>query len=122
MVFGINNPINMNRLKKHIKNKLPFIIRLKTIWNQLRFNYISPLNLENFGFRGKESHIMLPAHIANAQNVYMYEQTRIQSNAKIITYTGKFIMKKYSGAAPGLTVITGNHTPTVGIPHYLLPL
>ena len=65
MVFGINNPINMNRLKKHIKNKLPFIIRLKTIWNQLRFNYISPLNLENFGFRGKESHIMLPAHIAN---------------------------------------------------------
>ncbi len=122
MVFGINNPINMNRLKKHIKNKLSFIIRLKTIWNQLRFNYMSPLNLESFGFRGKESHIMLPAHIANAQNVYMYEQTRIQSNAKIITYTGKFIMKKYSGAAPGLTVITGNHTPTVGIPHYLLPL
>lgn len=31
-------------------------------------------------------------------------------------------MKKYSGAAPGLTVITGNHIPTVGIPHFMLPI
>lgn len=112
----------MNSLKKQIKNKLPFIIRLRTIWNQLRFNYMTPLDLKKFGFRGKESHILLPAHIANTQNVYMYEQTRIQSYAKIITYTGKFIMKKYSAAGSGLTVITGNHTPTVGIPHYSLAL
>ena len=112
----------MNSLKKQIKHKLPFIIRLRDIWSQLRFNYMLPLDLDCFGFRDKDSHILLPAHIANPQNVYMYEQTRIQSQAKIITYTGKFIMKKYSGAAPGLTVITGNHTPTVGIPYYLLPL
>lgn len=122
MVFGINNSIRMNSLKKQIKHKLPFIIRLRDIWSQLRFNYMLPLDLDCFGFRDKDSHILLPAHIANPQNVYMYEQTRIQSQAKIITYTGKFIMKKYSGAAPGLTVITGNHTPTVGIPYYLLPL
>lgn len=31
-------------------------------------------------------------------------------------------MKKFSGAAPGLTVITGNHTPIVGIPYYSIPL
>ena len=41
MVFGINNPINMNRLKKHIKNKLPFIIRLKTIWNTIQLHITS---------------------------------------------------------------------------------
>ena len=29
-------------------------------------------------------------------------------------------MKEYSGAAINLTVVTGNHTPTVGIPQYLL--
>jgi len=123
MGFGINNNICMiSSIKMHINNKFPFIVRLREIWRQLRFNYMYPLNSKNFGFRDKESHILLPSHISNAQNVYMYEKTRIQSYAKIITYTGKFIMKKYSGAAPGLTVITGNHIPTVGIPYYLLPL
>lgn len=123
MEFGINKIIYMiNSAKKQINKKFPLMVHLREVWRQFRFNYLYPLNSKNFGFRGKESHILLPSHISNAKNIYMYEQTRIQSYAKIITYTGKFIMKKYSGAAPGLTVITGNHTPTVGIPYYFLPL
>lgn len=100
----------------------PFIKKIRIAFNCIYFRYVQGQNINIFGFRDPTSALLMPSHIANPRNIYMYEKTRIQSHAKIITHTGKFIMKKYSGAAPGLTVITGNHTPTVGIPHFLLAL
>lgn len=44
----------------------------------------------------------------------MYERSHILSNAVILTTNAKFILKKYSGAAEGLTVVTGNHYSEVG--------
>ena len=88
----------------------------------LNYLYISRQNTKIFGYRAKNTTVLMPTHISNPQNVYMYDYTRIQGHSKIITYTGKFIMKKYSGAAPGLTVITGKHIPTVGIPYFFLPI
>ena len=43
----------------------------------------------------------------------MYEDTGIK-DALIMAPNAKFIMKKHSGAAEGLTVITGNHERRVG--------
>lgn len=53
---------------------------------------------------------------------YFYEYTRIQANTKFIIAPngGKVIWKKYSGGGNGLTVITGNHCPTVGVPQFFL--
>lgn len=50
------------------------------------------------------------------------EYTRIQPWTKFIIAPngGKAIWKKYSGGGIGLTVITGNHRPTVGIPQFFL--
>lgn len=45
----------------------------------------------------------------------MEDYTNIDSRALIMNTRAKFIMKKYSGAAIGLTVITGNHMSPVGI-------
>ncbi len=45
----------------------------------------------------------------------MEDFTNIDSRALIMNTRAKFIMKKYSGAAIGLTVITGNHMSPVGI-------
>lgn len=111
-----------HEIKKYLKNNLAFLTRLKDAIKTLCFLYLSGHKKQNFGLRSEESPISMPAHISNPQNVFMHDQTRIQGFSKIITFTGKFIMKKYSGAAPGLTVITGNHIPTVGIPHFKLAL
>lgn len=43
------------------------------------------------------------------KNLYMYEGTCIHAPARIMNPRSKFIMKKGSGAAVGLTVIPGNH-------------
>ena len=45
----------------------------------------------------------------------MDEMTNIDRGAIIMNTNARFIMKKYSGAAIGLTVITGNHATPVGI-------
>lgn len=109
-------------IKSYIKNRFSIIGKIQNLFNIFYFLYIQGQETKNFGYRDPASIIIMPAHISNPKNVFMYEQTRIQAQSKIITHTGKFIMKRYSGAAPGLTVITGNHIPTVGISHYSLPL
>lgn len=67
---------------------------------------------------GNNSQVGVPIICTNPQNVILEDNVRINPSAKIITYTGKFIVKKYSLIAYGLTVVTGNHMPTVGLPQY----
>lgn len=47
-------------------------------------------------------------------SIYLYEGTWIYEQSKFIMDGGKFIMKKNSGAAQGLTVITVNHPSEIG--------
>ena len=44
----------------------------------------------------------------------MHEGTSILGHAIILSTQAKFIMKRHSGAAEGLTVVTGNHICPVG--------
>lgn len=71
-------------------------------------------------FRGKGAYIGFPSLINNPSNVYLHPYSRLQGHHMIINDTGKFIMKEYAGASLNLVVVTGNHTPTVGIPQFLL--
>ncbi len=52
--------------------------------------------------------------IYNLNNIYMEENTNIDHDAVIMNTRAKFIMKKNSGAAFGLVVVTGNHMSIVG--------
>lgn len=72
------------------------------------------------GYIGTHTQLFFPSVIANPKNVFLHEYCRLQQNHIIYNYTGKFIMKEYSGASVNLIVVTGNHTPTVGIPQYML--
>lgn len=74
------------------------------------------------GYRGKEATIGYPSVITHSKLVFLHDYSRLQRNNVIYNHTGKFIMKEYSGASIGLLVVTGNHRPTVGIPHFMLPL
>lgn len=76
----------------------------------------------HLGYMGKGVQFAFPSTISNPSQVYLHDYSRLQSRHTIYNYTGKFVLKEYSGASVDLLVVTGNHTPTVGIPQYLLAL
>ncbi len=52
--------------------------------------------------------------VYNPNYLIMEEKTRISSKSIVMNVYAKFIMKRYSGAAVNLTVITGNHPQIPG--------
>lgn len=67
-----------------------------------------------FGYIHPTAFVRLPTIIKGIENVYLYENTHLLSNSMILSTRAKFIMKKNSGAAEGLTVVTGNHYSVPG--------
>lgn len=67
-----------------------------------------------FGFIHPTAFVRLPTIIKGAENVFMYERSHILANSVILSTNARFILKKNSGAAEGLTVVTGNHYSEVG--------
>lgn len=96
------------------------VIIILNIWQGI----INKCKLKNihFGYMGKGVQFAFPSTISNPSQVYLHDYSRLQSRHTIYNYTGKFVLKEYSGASVDLLVVTGNHTPTVGIPQYLLAL
>jgi acetyltransferase-like isoleucine patch superfamily enzyme len=73
-------------------------------------------NLRNeLGHCGRDVNLHYPITVFNPQNVYLFDNTNIYENSTILTVKAKFIMKKNSGAAQGLTVVTGNHSGKIGV-------
>lgn len=68
------------------------------------------------GFLGKNVNYRNTNHCrtCDLSRMYLYDNTSIQDYT-FITNGGRFIMKKGSGAATGLTIITGNHHRRKGI-------
>ena len=68
------------------------------------------------GHIGKNSHIHTPSLVSAGalDNIYLGNNCNIDWNNVLYCTPGKFIMKDNSGAAVGLTVITGNHRRTIG--------
>lgn len=67
------------------------------------------------GYCGKNVDLRFYHNPGNLNRVYMYDHTNIYYDFRFISVTGKFIMKRNSGSAAGLTVITGNHQRECGI-------
>lgn len=89
----------------------PLIILKKfSIKYILRYCYRSQL-----GYCGKNVDLRFYQNPGNLSNVYLYDNTNIYHHFKFISVSGKFIMKRNSGAAAGLTVITGNHQRIKGV-------
>jgi len=69
---------------------------------------------KRMGFCGKNVSFSDFSNVAGIENMYMYENTNIYSPARILCTRARFIMKKNSGAAQGLTVVTGGHMSLPG--------
>ena len=71
-------------------------------------------SMNKFGYKGKNVVLQRPCTLINPKNIFLYENTNIYAYANISATSGKFIMRSNSGAARGLTVMTGNHLSMVG--------
>ncbi len=77
--------------------------RVLTMVKHIQYKHIAP-----------SSWVYYTAHVCNPDNLIMGEKTNISGNSLIMNTRAKFIMKKWSGAAVGLLVITGGHLSVVG--------
>lgn len=78
---------------------------------------------DRFGAISPSTMLQYPIHAESPQSVYFEENTRIRSGISFINApTEKIIIRKYSAIGPGTSFIPGNHTSTVGVPHFLLGL
>ena len=75
--------------------------------------YFGNLKRSRFGYLADTAKLIPPLKIDGPENVYMFENTKIE-NSTISAALSKFIMKKGSAAAEGLSVHTGNHMQLVG--------
>lgn len=69
------------------------------------------------GHIGKNSHIHTPSLVAEGSldKIYLGDNVNIDWNNVLYCNAGKFVMKDHSGAAVGLTVVTGNHIKKPGV-------
>lgn len=72
--------------------------------------------LENKKYKNLAKGCSVPVDITISQkdNLVMMEGAELESGALILNIHAKFIMGKFSGAGPNLTVITGNHMSIMG--------
>lgn len=98
-------------MKKFIK-KLSFNLVLSA-FNSLYRNYFQ-VRRARFGYIAKNARVRFPMLIKGIENVFLYERTHILGHSMLIATHAKFIMKKNSASAEGLTVITGSHPFVVG--------
>jgi acetyltransferase-like isoleucine patch superfamily enzyme len=103
----------MNNFTKRLSYNL-FLSSINAIYR----NYFRTRR-SKFGYIDQTARVRFPILIKGIENVYMYENTHILGNAVILATRARFVMKKNSAAAEGLTVVTGNHPIFKGEPFLL---
>lgn len=82
---------------------------------RISIKIVKMFRLRKFKHLHPSAYIQRNVEILNPDNLYMEERTNINRGAIIMNTKAKFIMKKYSGAAAGLLVVTGNHAHICGV-------
>ena len=71
---------------------------------------------DSYGEFHKTSRIGKNVKIGNKRNLFMEEHTNIDADSRIMNGRARFVIKKWSGAAVGLLVVTGSHMSLIGRP------
>lgn len=94
---------------RSLKNGISYAI-METKWK----------DRSKYGLWDKTAMMYKPEDMSALKNLYLYPYSRVQPGLRLISYTGKMIVKKYAACGANILVITGNHVPTVGIPQFFL--
>ena len=86
------------------------------LYRRFKIKYIyRPIFKSCLGHCGKNVDLRFDRNPGALSRVYMYDNTNIYHGFRFVSVSGKFVMMKNSGAAAGLTVITGNHQRKLGV-------
>lgn len=98
-------------------SRLIYIINTKLI-KRFVHHFENKYFVSTLGYCDKSANIVTPNTCTCPQKIFVYENTNILGGACFIINpngeNGKFIMKKNSGAAQSLMVLTGNHQRQIG--------
>ena len=89
-----------------------FELRLKVL-NTIE-SFKAKRRLKKLGFCGNGAKIGEPNFLSDYSKVLLYDGAALDAGFTMISYSGRFIMKKNSCTAVGLTVVTGNHGREIG--------
>lgn len=95
------------RIIEHI-----FSLRLKLLG--FIGKYKAKRRKKKLGFCGKGASIGVPRLLSDYSKVLLYDGAAVDDGLTLISYTGRFIMKRNSCTAVGLTVVTGKHGREIG--------
>lgn len=108
---------SIKKMLKFVLKKLGlyFIVNTKIIISDFIRQYYLPKNNDFFGYKDESARVRTPIIVNNPKKVFIGKGSRIGTNATIFNTTGKFIVKDRCAISKGLTVVTGNHGPVVGV-------
>ena len=89
-------------------------MRIKVYLKKIVWRFYNKLTSHKYGLMTPSSVLSRKTIVYNPRNLFMEENTNINKGALIMNGRAKFVMKKWAGAAFGLTVITGNHMSILG--------
>ena len=89
-----------------------FDLRLKFL--NILGSYKAKRRLKKLGYCGKGAKLGEPTLLSDYSKVLLYDGAAIDAGLILISYSSRFIMKKNSCTAVGLTVVTGNHGREIG--------
>ena len=76
--------------------------------------YFFGVRRKDFGFIDRTAYVRFPIRVKEPWNVYLYENCHIMGGSCISAAKAKFVMKKNSGSAENLMVVTTSHPPILG--------
>lgn len=103
-------------LRKCISNIIPYKFRL-FIYSRI-FVYTKNTKRKNYAKSGKHTDLFGPLDL-NPQLVEMDDYTRLQPGIRVISNTGRLVVKKFTAIGADTLIVPGTHIPTVGMPQYL---
>lgn len=84
--------------------------RLLEVIHSFLIRYVLHKKKSGYGHIGKNSFVHTPSICGYGQkNIFLGDNVNIDWNSVLYCDSAKFVMKDNSGAAVGLTVVTGNH-------------
>lgn len=91
-------------MSNFIRGAKQLVLHILSFWNERKFPHIH-----------ETAYVDKTAYVWRPENLIMEEQTNIGHYAYIMNTRAKVIVKKYSGIAFGVSIVTGNHMSVVGM-------
>lgn len=106
----------MGKIKDFFRNI--FSYRIRSIYYNKTAPFFRNTKPASYAKCGKHVSLNCPLYL-NGQNVELDDFTRLQPGIRVISSSGKLIVKKFSAIGAQCVIVPGSHVPTVGLPQYL---